>query len=74
MSYAIIMTFMTYINIAKFALITELEKDHSVIETRRFKNVVIFNQTKYKNISFNGCLLLKCSFFTYLSTVSQCCS
>ena len=36
---------MTYINITKFVLINLLEKDHSVIETRRLKNVVIFIQT-----------------------------
>ena len=42
MSYAIIMT---YINIIKIALINELEKDHSMIDTRLLKNVVIFIQT-----------------------------
>ena len=36
---------MTYINIAKFVLINQLEKDHSTIEARRFKNVVVFIQT-----------------------------
>ena len=36
---------MTYINITKFVLINELEKDHSVIETRRLKNVGTFIQT-----------------------------
>ena len=36
---------MTYINITKFALINQLEKNHSVIETCRLKNVVIFIQT-----------------------------
>ena len=36
---------MTCINVAVFVLISELEKDHSVIETRRLKNVVIFVQT-----------------------------
>ena len=35
---------MTYINITKFVLINKLEK-HSMIETRRLKNVVIFIQT-----------------------------
>ena len=34
---------MTYINIIKFALINEIKKDHSMIETRRLKNVVIQN-------------------------------
>ena len=36
---------MIYINITNFVLISELEKDHSMIETRRLKNVVIFIQT-----------------------------
>ena len=36
---------MTHINITKFVLINELEKDHSMIETHRLKNVVIFIQT-----------------------------
>ena len=35
----------TYINITNFVLINELEKDHSMIETHRLKNVVIFLQT-----------------------------
>ena len=35
----------TYINITNFVLISELEKDHSMIETHRLKNVVIFLQT-----------------------------
>ena len=40
---------MTSVNITKFALINKLEKDHSMIETHRLKNVVIFIQT---NLSF----------------------
>ena len=36
---------MTYKNIINFLLINQLEKDHSVIETRRLKYVVIFIQT-----------------------------
>ena len=36
---------MTYINITKFVLINQLEKDHGMIETRRLKNAVIFIQT-----------------------------
>ena len=32
---------MTYINIIKFVLINLLEKDHSMIETRRLRNVKI---------------------------------
>ena len=35
---------MKYINITKFVLIIQLEKDHSMIETHRLKNVVIFIQ------------------------------
>ena len=35
---------MTCINVAEFILISWLEKDHCIIETRRLKNVVIFNQ------------------------------
>ena len=35
----------TYIDITNFVLINELEKDHSMIETHRLKNVVIFLQT-----------------------------
>ena len=35
---------MTYINIIKFALINQLEKDRSRIEKRRSKNFVIFIQ------------------------------
>ena len=36
---------MIYINIAKSVLINQVETDHSIIETRRLKNVVIFIQT-----------------------------
>ena len=39
---------MIYINITKFVLINELEKDRGIIETRRLKNVVIFFQTTVK--------------------------
>ena len=35
---------MTYINITKFVLISQLEKDHSIIERSHLKNV-IFIQT-----------------------------
>ena len=35
---------MTCINVAEFVLISYLEKDHSVIETRGLKNIVIFIQ------------------------------
>ena len=30
------------LNVAEFVLISQLEKDHRMIETRRLKNVVIF--------------------------------
>ena len=39
---------MIYINITKFVIISELEKDHSVIETHCLKNV-IFSQSKACN-------------------------
>ena len=42
MSLAIIMN---YINITDFVLISQLEKNHSMIETRHIKNIVIFYQT-----------------------------
>ena len=35
---------MSCINVTVFVLITQLEKDHSMIETLRLKNVVIFIQ------------------------------
>ena len=34
---------MIYINITKFVLNNQLEEDHSMIQTRRLKNVAIFN-------------------------------
>ena len=34
-----------YINITNFVLISQLEKDHRMIETHLLKNVVIFFQT-----------------------------
>ena len=36
---------MIYINITKFVLINELEKDHGMIETHCLKNVIIFIKT-----------------------------
>ena len=39
---------MTYINVAEFVVISELEKDQSMTETRRLKNIVIFIQTNVK--------------------------
>ena len=61
MSQAIIMI---YTNIISFVLISLLEKDHSMIETRRLKNVVVFFQTilslvlSRKNINIFLLLLL----------------
>ena len=42
---------MSCINVAVFVLISSLEKDHSMIETRRLKNVVIFYRSTAKNDS-----------------------
>ena len=39
MAQAIIMI---YVSITNFVLISLLEKDHSIIETRRLKNVISF--------------------------------
>ena len=36
---------MIYVNITKFLLISQLKEDHSMIETRHLKSVVIFSQT-----------------------------
>ena len=41
MSYEIITV---YINTTSFVLISQLEKDHSMTETRRLKNLVIFSK------------------------------
>ena len=41
---------MTYINITEFVLTNQLEKDHSMIETRRLKSVEIFIQWKNTNL------------------------
>ena len=55
---------MIYINITKFVLINSIEKDHSMIETRRLKNIVIFIQTtltvpceKSKTVSFASSIM-----------------
>ena len=50
---------MTYINITKFVLINELEKDHSMTETCRLKNLLIFIQTFVSLLTFNGFFQLK---------------
>ena len=47
MSYAIMMT---RINVAKFVLISLLEKYHNMVERRHLKNVVIFVQTNSYNL------------------------
>ena len=36
---------MIFVNTTSFVEISKLEKDHSIIETRRLKNVVNFSQT-----------------------------
>ena len=41
---------MTHINITKFVPINYLKKDHSMIEKRRLKNVIIFIQTLVRTI------------------------
>ena len=50
MAQAIIMN---YINIINFVLISYLEKDHSMIETRRLKNLVIKNNFKFFSVREN---------------------
>ena len=35
---------MIYINITTFVLISQLRKDHRMVETRRLKNAVIFTK------------------------------
>ena len=48
----------------KFVLINQLEKNHSMIETRRLKSVAIFTQTilsfvlSRKSVSFNTNMLV----------------
>ena len=39
---------MIYINITNFVLISELEKDHSMLETHCVQNVAIFFQNSFK--------------------------
>ena len=41
-SWAVVMI---YVNTTSFVEISKLEKDHSIIETRRLKNVANFSQT-----------------------------
>ena len=63
---------MTYINITKFVLVNELEKDHSMVETRRLKNVVIFIQIISKSLKkgnfmfFSFDIIKYCNFFAHL--------
>ena len=40
---------MIYINITNFVLISELEKDHSMLETHCVQNVAIFFKTPLKS-------------------------
>ena len=54
---------MTYVNISKFVLINELEKDHNMIETRRLKNVVIFIESVL--ISYNTRCITSFTFIYY---------
>ena len=60
---------MTYINITKFVLINQLKKDHSMIETRCLKNVVIFIQIMSINSPlelfpfFENSIFAFCNFF-----------
>ena len=42
---------MTYTDTTNFVLISQFEKDRSMIETRRLKNVVIFIQTLQKTVN-----------------------
>ena len=51
----------TCTNVAEFVLISYLKKDHSMIETRRLKNVVIFIQTLLSFVlsrKFNSLIVL----------------
>ena len=50
---------MVYINITNFVLISQLEKDHSMIEMPCLKNVVIFFQTITGNELIHFSLLFK---------------
>ena len=50
---------MIYINVTKFVLINKLEKDHSMIETCRLKNV-IFIQTILRSTIGEGCCVSVC--------------
>ena len=63
---------MTYINITKFVLINESEKDLSMIKTCRLKNVVIFIQTVLmKILNDNQIQYHVCYIFIYLDQYSQ---
>ena len=41
---------MIYINITKFKLISQLQKDYSMIETYRLKNIEVFIQTQWTHL------------------------
>ena len=74
MSQAIIMI---YINILKFVLINQLEKDQSIIETRRLKNIVVFIQTilnfvlSIKNINTDVAFKNWVPFSTYKTEIND---
>ena len=58
--------FTIYINITSFVLIGQFEKDHSMTETHRFKNVVIFFQTTLIFVMSRTILRNCCCQFQYL--------
>ena len=70
MSYAIIMI---YINITSFVPISELEKDHSMIETRPLKNDVILLQSILNSLlcSIFARILQSCSSVVMLWIIPQ---
>ena len=64
MSQAIILL---YISITNFILINKLEKDQSMIETGRIKNVVIFLQTILRFMLSRNLIVMK--FYHFLAIV-----
>ena len=59
---------MIYINITSFVLISLLEKDDSMIETRCLKNVVIFFQSILYSYTFSKQVLSANKFIVLGST------
>ena len=49
---------MSYINITNFVLISELEKDHSMIKTHCLKNVIFFQTIILKYFQKNIILMM----------------